>query len=87
MAFSQEQSIVPSAIGDFSVQLVDLIDPPEGEATQSASFEIQVLDADGRVMRLVRGDLSLHITPLQRQALMDFMDSLRDKAKTEVIGE
>jgi hypothetical protein len=33
-----------------------------------------------------RGDLVLHITPQQRQGLMDFMTSLRAQAEQEVVG-
>ena len=83
MAFEQEQPIVPSAIGDISVTLTDFADP----AAQSAQFEVQVLDASGKVMRLARGNLALHITTQQRQALMDFMTSLRMQAESEILGQ
>ena len=83
MAFPQEQPIVPSAIGDISVTLTDIADPE----SQSARFEVQVLDGNGYLMRLLRGDLVPHITAQQRQALMAFMDSLRMQAKGEILGE
>ena len=83
MAFPQEQPIVPTAIGDISVTLTDIADP----AAQSAQFEVQVLDGNGCLMRLLRGDLVPHITAQQRQGLIDFMNDLRAQAESEILGE
>ena len=85
MAFQQEQPIIPTAIGDFSVQLVDRASPEPDQPAQTALFEIQVLDADGNIMRLMRGNLAPHITTAQRQALMSFMSDLRVQAEQQIL--
>jgi len=74
MPFIPEQPKTPASIGDISIALTDYVD----EETQStASYEVQVLQADGSLFRLAVGDLAPHLTPQQVTALQDFMAAMR----------
>lgn len=84
MAFTQEPTRTPQAIGSVVVILKDAFNE-EGSPYQSAHFDIQVELSDGSVI-VRRGDLVPHITPAQRSALMTFMEGLRTQAEQEVLG-
>lgn len=84
MAFEQEQERVPASIGDISVVLTDYISTEE---TDSVGYEVQVLQADGSMFRLVSGNLAPHLTAGQISALQAFMADMRVKATAEILGE
>lgn len=84
MAFDQEPTRTPTAIGSIVVALKDAFDG-EGTPYQSAHFDVKVELSDGTVITR-RGNLVPHITAAQRQGLMDFMASLRAQAEAEILG-
>lgn len=83
MAFEQEPTRGPAGIGELIIVLKDSFDE-EGQPYQSASFRIGVVMSDGSVV-LRRGDLVPHITPAQRQGLLDFVANLRVQADTQIV--
>jgi hypothetical protein len=88
MSWQQEANLVPTAIVKLRVILLDDITvDPETELPigQSAKYAFTLVDQNGDVMKSFSGDLVPHITSPQRQALMDFMDSLRAQAEAQVL--
>lgn len=89
MTLPQAESKIPSAIGDLSIVLTDYIEnqaeEDETPVYKTARFEVQVLDADGAVMRLINGDLVPHLTQGQIDGLLGFVDTLRAKAESEIL--
>jgi len=83
MAFIQEPTKTPESIGNIVVFLRDGFDN-QGTPFQGAKFDVAVMMSDGSEVRR-RGDLAPHITPAQRQALMDFMMALRAQAEDEIL--
>lgn len=83
MAFTQEPTRIAQSIGNIVVVLKDGFDE-QGDAYQSAHFDVRVELSDGTVTTR-RGDLVAHITVAQRNALMDFMASLRTQAESEIL--
>ena len=83
MAFQQQTTITATEIRNITVYLKDAFDE-QGTPYQSAHFQVQILMSDGRELSR-RGDLVPHITPAQRQGLLDFMDSLRTQAANEIL--
>ena len=81
MAFTQEESIVPAAVGDISVIVTDF----DGTASDSIRFEVQVLQSDGSIFKVINGDLLPHLTSQQISGLVSFMASLRTKAVDELL--
>lgn len=84
MAFTPEQPEIPASIGDISVTLTDYAD---AETPDAASYEVQVLQADGTMFRLATGDLTPHLTPQQIVALQNFMADMRVLAQGLLPGE
>ena len=76
MAFSPEESITPSAIGDIQVVLVD----HDGSETDGVLYEVQVLRADGNLFTLKKGNLIPHLTAQQITAMQNFMADIRTLA-------
>lgn len=85
MAFDPQESKVPTEIGNMVVILKDAITSGEDPAYQSAHFEIKIVMSDGSEVTR-RGDLVQHITTVQRQALMGFMNSLRTQAEDQILA-
>lgn len=82
MAFTIEPTRTPTAIGDISI---DLFDPdPIGTEAKGATFSVQVRMSDGSVV-VRTGNLLPHITAAQRNALQNFMASLRAQAAAEFL--
>ena len=85
----------PTAIGDISISLLDLADPPEGAAAQQGRFEIQVLDQEGQVVHdwFRRGDLvpylngdSTYLSVADRTALINLLGRIRQEASLRILG-
>jgi hypothetical protein len=83
MAFTQEPAITATEIRNIVVTLKDAFDE-EGAPYKGANFSIQIVRNDGS-KKILKGDLSNHITQVQQDALVAFMDSLRMKAETEIL--
>lgn len=84
MPFGQEPTKTPSEIGTIRVELKDAIAREDQLAFQAAYFDVEVLYSDGSQQHK-HGKLQNVIMPTQRQALMDFMDSLRAQAEAEIL--
>ena len=84
MAFNPQAASAPTAVGNIVIILKDAFDE-EGAPYQSAHFQINIQMSDGRTVHR-RGDLVPHITPAQRQGLMDFMVALRMQAGLQILG-
>lgn len=78
MVFTVEKVRIPASIGDISIVLTDYIDK---EAQSTAKFEVQVLQADGSIFRVVSGDLVPHLNATQIKGLQALMADLRAKAQ------
>jgi len=96
MAFDRAQTRTPQTIGRMVIRLTDVpasnvtVDVPGGTETitenawQSAQYELIVKYDDGTEERRA-GDLVLHITTAQRDALMQFMENLRTQAEAQIL--
>jgi hypothetical protein len=77
MAFTTEVARVAEAIEDISIELFH--PNPAGEEVAGATYSVQVRMSDGSIV-VRTGDLVPHITVSQRNALLDFMATLRQQA-------
>lgn len=82
MAFSQEVPPVPAGIGEIRIMLRDKDGNPAGRA---ASFGLEILDAEGAVIRRREGDLTPHLTGQQASQLAAFLTAMRTKANAEIL--
>jgi len=78
MAFDPAAPKVPTSIGDISVVLTDYIDE---ETPSTATYEVQVKDADGGMFALEQGDLVPHLSSAQVTGLLALMAEIRTKAQ------
>ena len=78
MAFDPAAPKVPTSIADISVVLTDYIDE---ETPSTATYEVQVRDADGGMFELKQGDLVPHLTEAQISGLLALMAIVREKAQ------
>lgn len=86
MAFGTEPTVTPAAIGRIVIRLKSEPSPNEGEPdVKSARFQVDVLDADGRLIVTREGDLVPHISTADRDALIDFVNRMRAKAIEEIL--
>jgi hypothetical protein len=78
-----EKTITPLASGsmvedtEYSVEYV--------YDKKSSAFSMNVLDADGAIMRQYQGDLASHLTANQRDGIIQLLNDLRVKAENEVL--
>jgi hypothetical protein len=86
MAFTPEPTRTPTEIRDIYVTLKDMVGGTleHPDPYQEADFAVLVELSDGTNVRR-SGDLVPHITPAQRQGLMDFMTALRAQAETQIL--
>ena len=82
MAFPQVPSKVPDKIGNINVTLFT----NEPNTRREAKIEFDVLTDDGELIKHV-GTINLlpHITPAQKDGLLNFMDSVRTQTNAEAI--
>lgn len=83
MAFPQEPTRTPTSIADISIELDDIIDD-EGGNNYAARYSVQVVMSDGS-LRVQRGNLVPHITTNKRNALLAFMQTLRQRAIDQIL--
>ncbi len=76
MSFTPEQPKTPSSIGDISVVITDI----EG-GSGSVNYEVQILQADGSIFKLVSGNLVPHLSAGQIAIIQTFMADIRTKAQ------
>lgn len=82
MAFIRQAARVPVAIGNIEVRLFS--PDPLGEETAAAAF-VLLVHYDNGEQRTLRGNLVPHLTQGQIDALLNFMDTMRTKANTEIL--
>ena len=82
MSLPQAQSEIPTEIGDIEVRLTDYQNGPQDEA----GYEVQVIDQNGNVMKVLKGNLVPHLTSGQISGLAGFMVQLRTKAEQEILS-
>lgn len=82
MAFEEQSSRVPTSIGPMKIKLFDLNGQPAG---MSAAYTLEVLDQNGRELKVLSGDLVPHLTPAQINGLLQFMADLRAQAIAQVL--
>lgn len=87
MAFENYQPPTPAAIGTLTVTLKT--NPATGinPATQSAAFQIEVLDVEGNLVSRPSGNLVPHLTQVQITALLAFMADLRVQAEAQILPQ
>jgi len=78
MAFEAEQPKAADSVGDIAVIITDYSD---SEIAGSATYEVQILQADGSMFRLATGDLSPHLSAAQINGLKALMADIRTKAQ------
>ena len=91
---------IPSTIGDLTISLRERVIPavpartlPDGtvipavaeQLVRAADAEVVILDQDGRVMQVWRGDLIPHLTDAQKVWLVQFVTDMRAKAVSELL--
>ncbi len=89
MAFDKVTTRTPKNIGAIVITLKDLPANPDAhpptEAVQTATIQVDVLDADGQPLTQYVADLLRHITTQQANTLRNFMALMRTKAGAEVV--
>jgi len=80
MPLPQLEQRTPTTIADISIQLTDYI-----AGVDQAEYSIQVLDQDGLLIKVLTGDLTPHLTGVQKIALQDFMSAIRAQAEAEIL--
>jgi hypothetical protein len=88
MPLPQASLVTPTAIADISIELTDYIagaDPDEEPARQEGRYSVQVQDGDGRIMRIMTGDILEHLSSADKVWLSDFLDRMRAKATAEIL--
>ncbi|HRJ40598.1 MAG TPA: hypothetical protein PL105_01890 [Caldilineaceae bacterium] len=82
MAFASVGTKTPTEIGDVVVSIRQ-----DAQGSITALYEVQVLDQDGAVLRLERGDL-LEVADADSQATLgEELASLRAKAEAELLAQ
>ncbi len=89
MAWTPPTTPVPTTLQRLTITLSDRLATDEADASQTANYQLVILDQDGQRYKWSgdTGDLVLHITPTQRTQLMAFMDALRTQAEAQILGE
>ncbi len=86
MAFERQQPITPESIGDLEIILF-LPDPATG-AQPAARGSVEVRMSDGSTIRLPRDrNIEPHLTGPERTALLNFLNTLRQRAIDEILPE
>lgn len=88
MAFTAPGARTPTSIGRLTVILTDRAAVGEEPASQTATYQLTVLDQNGQHIRFGgdTGNLVPHITAAQRNALIAFMADLRAQAEQQILG-
>jgi hypothetical protein len=86
--FNQEAPKVPTEVGRVKIILEDygahpLLDPVTGLplSRYQGTFEIQLLDQSGEVLKVRNGDLAPYLTATQKTAIKNLQDAFRVKAE------
>jgi hypothetical protein len=87
MTFTPAQPRTPTAIGSVVIILKDRPAMESQPASKTVSYDVAVLDQDGRRMDVPQdtGNLAPHLTQAQINALIQFMTDMRAKAEAELL--
>lgn len=87
MAFTPPGERVPTTIKQITVMLADRIEWDGEPARQSATYQLVVLDQEGKRMEFPadNGNLAPHLTANQITQLQAFMASLRAQAEAQIL--
>ncbi len=88
MAFEPAQSKIPMTIGNIRHDITDCVgvDDEGAPLTPTVLFSIQVLDQNGKVMRIETGDEVPHMEQAQIDGQLAFIAAQRTKAVAEILG-
>lgn len=82
MAWSKEESKIPTSIGRIFIPLTD----NDGVAANHiVTFNVEVLDQNGKVMEIRTGNLIPHLSSEWKATLIDFLGAMRAKANTDIL--
>jgi len=85
--FNRIVTIEPVSISNLRVELFDSGPAKEGmEVIRSARFGLDIVMNDGST-KVLSGNLLPHLTQEEITALINFMETLRNRATTQIIGE
>ena len=88
MAFEPQHSVTRNPqIREIEIVLFRTTDLDHSNSSQSVRFRITIDDQFGHAMNHLHGSLLPHLTQVQVQNLLDFMDAMWAKAQDEMIGE
>lgn len=89
MTWIQPTPPTPATIQRVTITLSDRLATDDEPASQTANYQLVILDQNGRRYRDDQdaGNLVPHITPTEQEQLMAFMTSLRTRATAAIIGE
>jgi len=87
MAFERQAAKTPAAIGGILITLKDVPATAEQPQQRGVTYQVEVLDANGQRLRLLRGNLVPHLTQAQVNGLLSFMADLRTQAETEILPQ
>jgi hypothetical protein len=78
-----QKTVTPLATGNMVEDTEYLVEYVYDQ--KSAAFSMNVLDADGEIMKQYRGDLAPHLTANQRDGIIQLLNDLRTKAENEIL--
>jgi len=92
MPFPHIPSSIPTSLGRLEITMsqdpayVDEDGNPQPEE-RHIRFKLEVIDQDGEMIGLnpLQGDLEPYLTLAEKTALLNFMNSLRARAETEIL--
>lgn len=84
MAFARENPRVPTDIGRFTLHLT--IWPDATGKPGEGTFDFEVLDENGVVIKTLADNLVPHTTAAERNQILTFLTNKRTMAYNEVIG-
>ena len=87
MTFPLEQSIIqtPTEVPTVDISLWVTNHIKDDREPKGAEYTILVLDQDGDVMKTLRGDLLPHLTTVQKNWLLQFMDDIKVQAEAQIL--
>lgn len=88
MAFTPPDAQVPTTIPRLTIHLSDRLAEGEEPASQTADYQLVLLDQNGRRIPFAKdtGNLVPHLTSGEITQLQDFMTTLRARAEAQIIG-
>lgn len=83
--FDHKEAVVPTDIGTIIYTIKDSSHLPGNEGSRSLRVRAELLDAEGKTIDSVRGDISSAIPVDERTWLIDWMTTMRTRFHNRVI--